>query len=99
MATLPATCRPSARRDGGVIRPRLRREMLVTLPGEPDRVVAERDGRVLRWILGRAAARQAFDQRVVVRITEEWDGVTIARRTIDYAVGRRQEPFVRPAVQ
>src|SRR5262245_42526995 len=96
---LPAACRSVAWRDRRVIRPGSSREMLVALSREPGGVVAELDRRVLRGIRRRAAAWQAFNERVVIRIAEEWDRIAIAVRSVDHTMGCRQEALVRPAMQ
>jgi len=49
------------------------RHVLVALAGKPQRVIAEADRRVFRRFIRRAAAWQAFDQRVVIGVAEERD--------------------------
>src|SRR5436190_3798117 len=73
-STLPAL---GGARAGGDLRLARRLHalhVLVALGGEPQRVVAELDRRILRRVVGRLAGRQAFDDRVVVGIAEERDG-------------------------
>src|SRR5688500_9222528 len=73
-SALPTLRRARTRRDVGFGRCLHLGHVLVALGGEPQRVVAELDRRILRRPLGRLAARQALDDRVVVGITEERHG-------------------------
>src|SRR6516162_354699 len=73
--------------------------VLVALAGKPQRVIAKPDRRIFCRITGRAAARQAFDDSVVIGVAEERDRVAHAARNVAYAMRRREKPFVGPAMQ
>src|SRR5215510_178173 len=96
---LPAPGRARSGGDHRVVERGPLRHVLVVLPREPDRVVAEHDRRVPRRVRRRAAALEAFDDRVVVRIAEEGDRVAIAGRPVDHPVRRGEEALVGPSMQ
>src|SRR6516165_11730500 len=58
------------------------RHVLVALAGKPQRVIAEADRRVFRRFIRRAAAWQAFDQRVVIGVAEERDCIAHLAETL-----------------
>src|SRR4030095_16711538 len=74
-SALPARRRTRARRDVGLARRLHLGHVLVALGGEPQRVVAHLDRRILRRLRGRLAGRQTLDHGVVVGIAEERHGV------------------------
>src|SRR5437868_3718927 len=65
-AESPARGRPSTGRNLGFVRHLHLGHVLVALGGEPQRIVAELDRRILDRPLGRLAGRQALDHGVVV---------------------------------
>src|ERR1051325_4035420 len=78
----PACGGASAGCDDGVGQGRLLRHMLIAPAGKPQGVLAERDRRVFCGIIGRAAGRQAFDDRVVIGVAKERDRITHLARDI-----------------
>src|SRR3954467_15894553 len=90
-SALPAFGGAAPGGDLGFRRRRHLGHVLVALRGEPQRVVAELDRRIFRWVVDRLAGRQALDDRVVVGIAEERDGVAHGARDVAHAVRRRQE--------
>src|SRR5882762_4900577 len=70
-SALPACGRAGARGDLGLVGRLHLGHVLVALRGEPQRIVAELDRRILRQSVGRLAGRQALDHGVMVGIAEE----------------------------